>query len=182
MLVGLIGTFLPFLPGSLFIFLGAVVHWAAFGSEAGVGPWTLVGLGFLMVLGQVLDFLSGSMGAKYFGATRWGIYGGIAGAIVGLFFGLPGLLLGPLLGVLLAEIFLGKQALAPAAKSTWGTLLGTAAGLAIKAALAVIMIGWFVLAVLLAKLGPDAGKPPQKEVVTQKAITPPRAIAAHLVG
>lgn len=150
MLAGLVGTFVPMIPGSALIFLGALVHWAAFGSAAGVGPVTLVGLFFLMVLGQVLDFLSGSMGAKYFGATRWGIWGGIVGAIVGLFFGLPGLILGPVLGVLLAEIFLGRQPFAPAARSTWGTLLGSAVGLMIKAVLALVMIGWFVIAVLTA--------------------------------
>ncbi len=88
------------------------------------------------------------MGAKYFGATRWGAIGGILGAIVGFFFGLPGLFIGPLAGAIIGELLGGKGVL-PAGKSGWGTFLGTTAGMIGKFAIGVIMIGWFTVAALM---------------------------------
>ena len=46
MLLGLIGTFVPFLPGTPLIFLGALVHGFATG-------WTPIGLGRLAILGAL---------------------------------------------------------------------------------------------------------------------------------
>ena len=145
MLMGLLGTVIPLLPGTVLILAGAVVHRLAFGPEHSVGWATLAGLTALMLLSQALDFLSGALGAKYFGATRWGAVGGIVGGVIGLFFGLPGLLAGPLLGVLAGEL-LGGQQLLPATRSTWGTLLGTTAGMLGKVGIALAMILWFALA------------------------------------
>ncbi len=144
MLVGLIGTVLPLIPGAVLILLGAVVNHFAIGS---VGWGTLVILTLLAILAQALDIVSGAAGAKWFGATRWGAVGGILGAIVGLFFGLPGLLIGPLLGAMAGEMLGGKGFL-PAGKSGWGTFLGTTAGIVGKLAIAFIMIGWFAIAAL----------------------------------
>lgn len=147
--VGLIGTVLPLLPGSTLILAGAVVHKLAFPD----GPhtlswWVIVGMFILMLFSYAIDFVSGAVGAKYFGATRWGAVGGFIGAIVGLFFGLPGIFIGPLVGVLAGEIIGGKQLVA-AGKSTWGTLLGTTAGMMAKLVIAFVMVGIFVLDVWL---------------------------------
>lgn len=144
MLVGLIGTVLPLIPGAILILIGAVVNHFAIGS---VGWGTLVVLTLLAIAAQALDIVSGAAGAKWFGATRWGAVGGILGAIVGLFFGLPGLLIGPLLGAMTGELLGGKGFL-PAGKSGWGTFLGTTAGIVGKLAIAFIMIGWFAIAAL----------------------------------
>ncbi|MGB8168430.1 MAG: DUF456 family protein, partial [Chthoniobacteraceae bacterium] len=131
MLAGLAGTVLPLLPGTTIILAAAVMHHFALGEARSVGWWTIGGLVALTVVSYVLDFVSGAMGAKKFGASRWGAIGGIIGAIVGIFFGLPGIFVGPLAGVLLGEL-LGGKGLLPAGKSTWGTLLGTTAGIVAK--------------------------------------------------
>ncbi|MEI6535555.1 MAG: DUF456 domain-containing protein, partial [Verrucomicrobiaceae bacterium] len=109
--------------------------------------WTLGGLVVLTILSYIVDFVSGAIGAKRFGATRWGAIGGIVGAIAGIFFGLPGIILGPLAGVLAGEL-LGGKGLLPAGKSTWGALLGTAAGVVCKLVISVLMIAWFLAAAL----------------------------------
>lgn len=149
LLLGLVGTVAPFVPGALFIFVGALVHRLALGPEVGAGWWTLGGLAVLMVLSQLFDFLSGTLGAKYFGATRWGMLGGVAGGIVGLFFGLPGIIIGPLLGVLLGELILARQQWRLAAHSTVGAAVGTLAGVLLRGALACVMVLWWVLAVVV---------------------------------
>ena len=147
MAVGLIGTVAPLLPGTTIILGAAILHRFALGEAQSVGWWTIAGLALLTVCSYLLDILSGSLGAKWFGATRWGAFGGIVGALVGVFFFPWGLFLGPMIGVLLGELLGGKEFL-PAGKSTWGTLLGTTAGIISKLIIGVLMIGWFVIAAL----------------------------------
>ncbi len=147
MLVGLIGTVVPLLPGTTIIFAGAVLHRFMLGETHSVGWWTLGGLLVLTVISYVLDLISGSIGAKKFGATKWGAIGGILGAIVGLFFGLIGIFVGPLIGVLAGEL-IGGKGLLPAGRSTWGTFLGTTAGMVAKLIIAALMIGWFLVVAL----------------------------------
>jgi uncharacterized protein YqgC (DUF456 family) len=145
MLIGLVGTVLPLVPGTVLILCGAVLNHFTLHS---IGWPTLLVLTALMVLAQLLDLVSGAAGAKYFGATRWGAIGGILGAVAGLFFGLIGIFVGPLVGALVGEL-LGGKGLLPAGKSTWGTFLGTTAGIIGKLAIALLMIGWFAVAALV---------------------------------
>lgn len=147
MLVGLVGTVVPLLPGTTIIFAAAVLHHLMLGEAQSAGWWTIGGLGVLMIVSHVIDFVSGAIGAKWFGATRWGAIGGILGALVGLFFFPLGLFLGPMLGVLLGELLGGKKLL-PAGKSSAGTLLGTTAGFVAKFSIAAVMIVWFLIAAL----------------------------------
>lgn len=149
MVFGLVGSLVPWIPGSVIIFAAAVVHYIFVGPSGGsIGITTLIILGVLMVAALAVDLVSGSIGAKWFGASRWGALGGIVGAVVGMFFGIIGIFVGPLIGVLLGEL-LGGRGLLPAGKSTWGTLLGTAAGMIGKVGIAFVMIVWFLVAALL---------------------------------
>jgi uncharacterized protein YqgC (DUF456 family) len=149
MLIGVAGTLLPLLPGTTLILAGAVVHKIAFPDGPHTITWWTVGAHVVLMLASYgVDFVSGAVGAKYFGATRYGAIGGVIGAIVGLFVFFPiGIFLGPLAGVLLGELYGGKQ-LADAGKTSWGTLLGTTAGLLLKLGLALIMVAWFVADVI----------------------------------
>ena len=80
LIVGLLGAVLPFLPGPLLIFLAGVIH-TILRPESGMSWIGLTLLGLQLVIAYVLDFASGAMGAKWFGASRWGI----AGVFVGVF-------------------------------------------------------------------------------------------------
>ena len=144
---GLCGIAYPVLPDTPLIVVAAVLHHFVMAPH-GVGWTTMLILTGLMLVSLALDLVSGSIGAKYFGATRWGAVGGILGAVVGLFYGPIGLFIGPLAGVLVGEM-LGGRGILPAGKSAWGTFLGTVAGMAGKFVVAIVMIGCFLTAALL---------------------------------
>ena len=147
MLFGLVGSLVPWIPGSVIIFAAAVMHYMLLGPGGSVGIPTLIALGVLMILALIVDLLSGSLGAKWFGASRWGALGGILGAIIGMFFGLVGVFIGPVIGVLVGEL-LGGKGILPAGRSMWGSFLGTAAGMMGKVGIAFVMIVWFLIAAL----------------------------------
>lgn len=147
MLIGLAGTVLPFVPGTTIILSGAVLHHFTLSHGGKVGWGTIAGLAGLTLFSYLIDLVSGTVGAKFSGATKWGALGGIIGTVVGLFHGIVGVFVFPLIGVMLGELLGGKEWL-PAWKSTLGTLLGTGAGIVIRFGVGVIMIAWFLLAAL----------------------------------
>src|SRR6202022_1312800 len=106
---GLIGSVLPAVPGATIILAAAVIHRIMLGSEKSIGWRGLVILFLLTLVTYALDFLSGYFGAKYFGATKWGMFGAIIGAIVGIFFGIIGLFIGPVIGAIAGEFIAGKR-------------------------------------------------------------------------
>src|SRR5439155_1756030 len=106
--VGLIGTVLPVFPGTTIILAGAVIHRMMLGPEKSVGWRSIVLLVLLTVATYALDFLSGYFGAKYFGATKWGMFGAILGALIGVFFGILGLFVWPVIGAIVGEFIAGE--------------------------------------------------------------------------
>lgn len=148
LIVGLIGTLIPFLPGHLILFFAAFAHWLMLGDDSGVEWWTFVTLGTLLIISQALEFLSGAIGSRWFGGTRWGAAGALIGGIIGIFFMPFGLILGPLIGSVLCEYLIAKQEAKPAAVSGVGSVLGTLAGLIIKIVVGLMMIVWFVIDVI----------------------------------
>ena len=145
MAIGLIGTALPIFPGPAVIFAAAILHRSILGTEKSIGWPSILVLLFLALACYAIDLAGVSLGARRFGATRWGMLGAAAGAILGLFFGLPGLLLGPVLGALTGEIIGGKQ-LVSAGRAGWGALLGNVAALLGKLLIALAMVSWFLVA------------------------------------
>ena len=146
---GLAGTALPVLPGPLMIFLGAVAHYFFIGPENSVGVLGFVVLAILLIITMAIDFFSGMVGAKYFGASKWGLVGALLGGVLGIFFSLPGLIIGPIVGAIAAEVFFAKKELKPATKSGWGTVIGATVGIVGKVVVSVWMVGWIVLDILL---------------------------------
>ncbi len=144
--VGLIGTVLPFLPGTTIILAAAIVHRIMIGPTKSVS-WAVIAVLVLLTLASyVIDFLAGYFGAKYFGASGWGKFGAIAGAIIGIFFGLIGLFVGPVIGAIAGEFIAGKKMI-DAGRAGWGSLLGNLAGMVSKLLIGLAMIVIFFLTV-----------------------------------
>ena len=145
--VGVIGTFLPLLPGAALVFGGMLLA-AWIDDFQRVGWITLVILGVLTLLVFIVDFVAGLLGAKRVGASRLALIGATIGTIVGLFFGLVGILVAPFVGAFVGEVIARGQ-VAPAARVGFGTWIGFVAGALAKFALVLGMVGVFVTSYLI---------------------------------
>ncbi len=110
MLVGLLGSVLPGLPGVTLIFLSATVY--AFLTDFDfVGVPVLLILFLFAAVAFVADFFATSYGARRFGASNWGTVGGAVGGLVGTLIGLLFAGVGSLFGLIFGTIggvFLGE--------------------------------------------------------------------------
>jgi len=143
LIAGFAGLLLPALPGVLLIFAGLVLAaWAE--GFVYVGWGTLTILGVLTAAAYLIDFLAGLLGAKRFGAGKYGIIGAAIGTVIGLMFGLPGIIIGPFIGAVLGELYANKD-LRSAGTAGLGTWLGMAIGIAVRIAVAFVMVGVFLV-------------------------------------
>jgi uncharacterized protein YqgC (DUF456 family) len=146
--VGLIGTIAPVLPGTTIILAAAIIHRVILGAEKSISWKTIVVLVLLTLLSYFFDFLGSYLGAKYFGATKWGAFGAILGALGGLFFGIIGLFAGPVIGAVAGE-FIGGKRMIDAGRAGWGSLLGNVGAMVAKLIIALAMISIFLINVPL---------------------------------
>lgn len=146
MLIGLVGSVVPGLPGSPLVLIAAILHRLYFGDQS-VSTTMLLALALLTVASLVLDFLATLLGAKKLGATWRGAVGAVVGGVIGLFLALPGIILGPFLGAVLFEL-LGRREFKKALKAGAGAVLGLLLGAVGKFALCVMMILLFAVNVV----------------------------------
>jgi uncharacterized protein YqgC (DUF456 family) len=142
--LGLVGTVLPGLPGVVAIFGGMLLAAWIDGFER-IGIVTLVVLGVLTAIAFVIDIFASLLGARRVGASKLALVGAFIGAIAGLFFGFFGLLIGPFVGAFIGE-YITRQQLDHATRVGLGTWLGLLIGVIAKLALAFTMVGVFVAA------------------------------------
>lgn len=144
-LIGLVGTILPGLPGVAFVFGGILLYGLYFGVST-IGVQTLVYMGLVTLCSFSFDFIASLCGAKRFGATRYGIIGSALGGLVGIvFLNIPGLFLGTFVGALAGEYFLARKSWQDGLRAGVGSVLGFLAGSIIKFVLAFVMIIIFIL-------------------------------------
>ena len=166
MVVGLLGSVLPGLPGVPLIFLSALVY-AILTDFRSVGVTILVVLFVLAALAFIADFVATSYGARRFGASNWGTMGGavggIAGALIGLLFlgigSLLGLILGTIAGVFIGEYLRRERQGGPeeqtpavadwrrASRAAGGVVIGYLASAVIQGLLGLASVVVFVLAI-----------------------------------
>ncbi len=165
MVVGLIGSVVPGLPGVTLIFLSALVY-ATLTDFRSVGAAILIVLFVFAAIAFVADFVATSYGARRFGASNWGTVGGavggIAGALIGLLFlgigSLFGLILGTIAGVFIGEYLRRERHGDPeeqdpaetdwrrASRAAGGVLVGYLSSAVIQGLLGLASIVVFVLA------------------------------------
>jgi uncharacterized protein YqgC (DUF456 family) len=146
-LLGLAGTVLPVLPGTVLVW-GGILLGAWIDDFTRVGVPTVVVVSVLAVLAWGLDYVAGLMGAKKVGASKLAFLGAAVGTVLGLFMGLVGVLFMPLIGAAAGE-YLARKDQARAIKVGVATWVGIMVGLIAKVVLAFIMVGVFLAALLI---------------------------------
>ncbi len=144
-LIGMLGTVLPVLPGIPIAFAGMwLAAWA--GGYQEISIFVVILLGALTFMSILVDILASALGAKRAGASKMAIVGAGIGSLIGaVFFSLPGLIFGPFVGVLAVETAKGKT-MRDASKIGFATWLGMAVGAVLKIGLAFAMLGIFLFA------------------------------------
>ena len=167
MLVGLIGSVVPGLPGVTLIFLSALLY-AIFTDFQMVGIAVIVFLFVLAALAFLMDFVATSYGARRFGASNWGTVGGALGGIIGALAGLLlagigslfGLILGTIAGVFVGEYLRRERRGGPqeqeatdadwrrASRAAGGVIVGYLASAVVQGLMGLASIIIFVLALI----------------------------------
>lgn len=146
MVAGLVGVFVPVIPGLLLIWAAGL--WWTIADGGGAVRWTVLGvLTVLLVLGTVAKYVLPARSAAARGAPLSTLVAGAAGAVVG-FFVIPvvGVLVGGVAGIYLAEyrrLHDGGRAWV----STRAALVAIGVGLLIELTAGALMIGAWLLGV-----------------------------------
>ncbi|MBC7515377.1 MAG: DUF456 family protein [Alkalinema sp. FL-bin-369] len=151
MAIGVVGAFVPGLPGTSII-LAAMLIWGFSTSSIPTLAWAIGCAVAVLVFGFAIDFLSGYLGAKQVGASQWGQIGSVVGMVAGFFglipalpFGGPllGLFIGPLVGAIVGEYLFCKD-IQQSVKAGVGIVVGSVLGNLLQGILALVPVVVFV--------------------------------------
>ena len=129
MVGGIAGCVLPILPGAPLAYAGLLLlHFTGLAhfSTAQLIVWLIV-----VVVLQVVDYITPLLGSKYSGGTSFGNRGCVAGTLLGLFFMPWGIIFGPFLGAVAGEM-MGGSDFPHAVRAGIGTLIGFLLGTLLK--------------------------------------------------
>lgn len=142
MLLGILGSFLPVLPGPITGWFGFLLLY--FSSLVEVSKKFLIITLIIAVLIWLLDYFIPALGTKKFGGSRAGMIGTTIGLLVGLFSPIPGgIIIGPFLGAFIGEL-LNNSDSKTALRAAFGSFLGFLTSTFIKFIVAIIYLGLFV--------------------------------------
>ncbi|MDB4047928.1 DUF456 domain-containing protein [uncultured Polaribacter sp.] len=145
-MLGLIGSFLPVLPGPLTSWLGLFILY-----YTSIVPMNYTFLGITLaiaILIWILDYIIPAIGTKRFGGSKYGVYGTTIGLLIGLFSPIPlGILIGAFLGAFIGEILHDKTNTKRAFKASIGSLLGLITSATIKFSVALVYAVLFFMKV-----------------------------------
>jgi uncharacterized protein YqgC (DUF456 family) len=143
-ILGIIGSFLPVLPGPLTGWCGLLVlHCTSVISM----NWTFLGITLAVaILIWVLDYIIPAIGTKRFGGSKYGVYGTTIGLIVGLLSPIPfGILIGAFFGAFIGELIYDSKDTNRAIKASFGSFIGLLASTTIKFSIAFVYVVLFLM-------------------------------------
>lgn len=142
-LLGIVGSFLPILPGPLTGWVGLLLlHLTK------IIPlnWTFLGITLTVaILVWIIDYFIPAIGAKKFGGTKFGAVGSMIGLILGiLFLGPLGIVIGSFGGAFLGELINDSKNINKALKAALGSFIGFLTSSFLKFAVSVIFVGLYI--------------------------------------
>lgn len=140
---GILGSFLPVLPGPPLGWLGILILYFTSFIEMN---WALLIITFVIaIITVVLDYVIPAQGTKRFGGSKYGIWGTNIGLLVGIFAPIPfGFIIGPFLGAFIGELVYNSSDQKRALRSATGSFLGFLASTFMKFVVCMIYAGIFI--------------------------------------
>lgn len=143
MILGIIGSFLPVLPGPLTSWAGLLVLHFTEGVE--LSHTFLVSTLIVAIFIYILDYIIPALGTKRFGGSRAGMIGTTLGLLVGILSPIPfSIIIGPFVGALIGEM-IHRNDFDKALKAAFGSFLGFIASTFLKFIVAIIYLGFFIV-------------------------------------
>lgn len=123
LILGILGTFLPVLPGLVLSLAGLLIY--KYGTDADLSVLYIWAFVILTLASVVLSYIIPAKTNRKYGGTRWGSIGSVIGTIVGIFLPIPlGFLVGMFAGVFIGELLHDSKDMNKALKSTKGAFIG----------------------------------------------------------
>lgn len=123
LILGILGTVLPALPGLLLSLCGLLIF--KFGTNSDLPMVYIWAFAILTSISMVLNYIIPAKTTKKYGGSRWGSIGSIVGTIIGLFLPIPlGFLVGMFAGVFIGELLHDHTDFNKAIRSTKGAFIG----------------------------------------------------------
>lgn len=143
MILGIIGAFLPVLPGPITGWVGLLILHL---TKTIPQDWTFLGITlFIAVLIYILDYIIPALGTKKFGGSKYGMYGTTIGLLIGLIFFPPfGIIIGPFAGAFIGEMIFDSKDSGRAFKAAIGSFIGFLFSTGLKFITGLIYLGLYL--------------------------------------
>ncbi len=139
-ILGVIGSVLPVLPGPFLSFAGITILYFL---EKSIGLSFVFIFAAIMVLVTIMDYIIPIYGTKRFHGSRYGIWGSTIGVFAGFFYPPFGFIVGPFIGAFLGEILSGKG-IRGSLKAALGSFIGFLAGTGLKLIYALVCAFYYI--------------------------------------
>jgi uncharacterized protein YqgC (DUF456 family) len=141
MLLGILGSFLPVLPGPITSWVGLlIIH---FTDAIPMNTTFLVVTFIIAACIWILDYIIPAIGTKRFGGSKYGMIGTTLGLIIGLLSPIPGgIIIGPFVGALAGEL-INKNNSKVAIKAAFGSFIGFITSTFLKFIVAIVFLGLY---------------------------------------
>lgn len=145
-ITGIFGSFLPVLPGPSISWVGLLLLYLTKSVE---NNYWILGISLILtLLITFLDYFIPAKGTKYFGGSKYGIWGTNIGMIIGFFIPIPfGFVFGAFLGAFVGELLVDKNEKKKALKAATGSIVGLLISSFMKFIFCMILLGLYLVIV-----------------------------------
>lgn len=144
MLVGILGSILPLLPGPPLAYLALLIQQLR--SDTPFTPeflWLWAGI---TVVVTALDYIVPIYGTRKYGGSKYGVWGSTIGLIAGFWLGPLGIIIGPFIGAFVGELIASNDS-EHALRAAWGSFVGFLFGTLLKLVVCVVM-AWYLFGLI----------------------------------
>lgn len=144
MLIGVLGSFLPVIPGPPLSWVGLLILHL---TQPIPINWMFLSITLVIAIGvATLDYIIPAAGTKRFGGSKYGILGTTVGLLISFIFpvfGIFSIIVWPFIGAIAGEL-INKSDKKTAIKAAFGSFLGFLTGTFLKFFTAIVFLGLFI--------------------------------------